>query len=123
VVQDRRDRYRDNGAMIGGVVAGPIGAIIGGLLGDQMGKTTPGQRQAIARNPQALHANVNSINSMMGGGQGGKRDPEFMVTVWGFQDVLENPKKVLSNPEDYTTLEEMLASLAEGVDPATGKPI
>jgi hypothetical protein len=124
VVEDRRKRYRDNGSVIGGVIAGPIGAIIGGLLGDQMGKTTPGQRQAIANNPAALHANVNSINLMMERGGGpGRKDPEFMVTVDGFRDVLNDPDKVLEDPESYTTLEEMLAALAKGIDPATGKPI
>jgi len=123
VVQERRDRYRNNGAIVGGVIAGPIGALIGGLLGDQMGKTTPGQRRAIANNPQALHANVNSINQMYGVNGGKGFDPNMQVTVDGFRDVLNDPDKVLEDPESYTTLEEMLAALAKGIDPATGKPI
>jgi hypothetical protein len=102
-----------------------VGALVGGLLGDQMAKTKPGQRQAIANNPQALNANVQSINRMVDerGGGGGQKNPEMQVTNAGFYDVLTNPKKVLAEPDNYTNLEEMLAALAEGVDPSTGKPI
>jgi hypothetical protein len=123
VVQERRDKYRNNGAMIGGAIAGPVGALVGGLLGDQMAKTKPGQRQAIANNPQALNANVQSINRMVDERGGGQKNPEMQVTNTGFYDVLTNPKKVLAEPDNYTNLEEMLASLAEGIDPATGQPL
>jgi len=120
-VKERQSKYAQNGAMIGGIVAGPIGAVIGGLLGNQMAKTKPGQRQQIANNPAALNANVNSINRMME--ERGVAGSNMRVTNRGFQQVLTNPEAVLNAPENYTTLEEMLAALAAGVDPSTGKPI
>lgn len=122
VKSDRQKKYASRGATIGSVIAGPLGAIIGGTLGWQMGKTTPGQRQAIANNPQALNANVQSINTMVEE-RGGKGNPSMRVTPQGFRDVLTNPQQVSANPQAYTTLEQMLAALAQGIDPETGKPI
>lgn len=122
ITKDRQKKYASRGATIGGVIAGPIGTIIGGTLGWQMGKTPPRQRQAIASNPQALNANVQSINTMVEE-RGGKGNPQMRVTDRGLKDVLENPAKVSQNPEAYTTLEQMLAALAQGIDPETGKPI
>jgi hypothetical protein len=120
-VQQRREKYRNRGAMIGSVVLGPVGGLIGGLLGDQMGKTKRAQREAIASNPQALRANVASINSLSD--QYGQRNPDMRVSEPGLQMVLTNPNAVLSSPQQYTTLEQMLAALAAGIDPETGKPI
>jgi hypothetical protein len=122
ITKDRQKKYASRGAAIGGVIAGPIGTVIGGTLGWQMGKTPPRQRQAIASNPQALNANVQSINTMVEE-RGGKGNPQMRVTDRGLKDVLENPAKVSQNPEAYTTLEQMLAALAQGIDPETGKPI
>jgi hypothetical protein len=122
ITKDRQKKYASRGATIGGVIAGPIGTVIGGTLGWQMGKTPPRQRQAIASNPQALNANVQSINTMVEE-RGGKGNPQMRVTDRGLKDVLENPAKVSQNPEAYTTLEQMLAALAQGIDPETGKPI
>ena len=122
VKQDRQIKYANRGATIGSVIAGPIGAVIGGTLGWQMAKTPPGTRQAIASNPKALNANVQSINTMVEE-RGGKGNPQMRVTDAGLKDVLTNPKKVASNPQQYTTLEQMLAALALGIDPETGKPI
>jgi hypothetical protein len=122
VKRDRQQKYASRGATIGGIVAGPLGTVVGGTLGWQMGKTPPRQRQAIASNPQALTANVKSINDMVEE-RGGKGNPQMQVTEAGFRDVLTNPAKVTKEPEKYTTLEQMLAALAQGVDPETGKPI
>jgi hypothetical protein len=122
VKRDRQQKYASRGATIGGIVAGPLGTVVGGTLGWQMGKTPPRQRQAIASNPQALTANVKSINDMVEE-RGGKGNPQMQVTEAGFKDVLTNPAKVTKEPEKYTTLEQMLAALAQGVDPETGKPI
>lgn len=122
VTKQRQTKYASRGATIGSVIAGPLGAVIGGTLGWQMGKTPPGQRRAIASNPQALQANVQSINTMVEE-RGGKGNPQMRVTDAGLKDVLENPAKVAQNPQSYTTLEQMLASLALGVDPETGQPI
>jgi hypothetical protein len=122
VKRDRQQKYASRGATIGGIVAGPLGTVVGGTLGWQMGKTPPRQRQAIASNPQALAANVKSINDMVEE-RGGKGNPQMQVTEAGFRDVLTNPAKVTKEPEKYTTLEQMLAALAQGVDPETGKPI
>ena len=47
----------------------------------------------------------------------------MQVTDAGLRDVLTNPSKVQNNPAQYTTLEQMLAALAQGVDPETGKPV
>jgi spore germination cell wall hydrolase CwlJ-like protein len=122
VKRDRQQKYASRGATIGGIVAGPLGTVVGGTLGWQMGKTPPRQQQAIASNPQALTANVKSINDMVEE-RGGKGNPQMQVTEAGFKDVLTNPAKVTKEPEKYTTLEQMLAALAQGVDPETGKPI
>ena len=122
VKKDRQMKYANTGATIGGVIAGPIGTVVGATLGWQMGKTPPGQRQAIANNPQALNANVQSINTMVEE-RGGKGNPQMRVTDKGLKDVLTDPAKVSAEPEKYTTLEQMLAALAQGIDPETGKPI
>lgn len=121
-VKQRQQKYAGRGATIGSVIAGPLGAIVGGTLGWQMGKTNPQQRQAIASNPQALNANVQSINTMVEE-RGGKGNPQMRVTDKGLKDVLTNPARVTQNPDQYTTLEQMLAALAQGIDPETGKPI
>lgn len=122
VQRDRQIKYASRGSTIGGIIAGPIGTVVGATLGWQMGKTPPRQRQAIASNPQALAANVQSINTMVEE-RGGKGDPQMRVTDAGLKDVLTDPSKVQSNPAQYTTLEQMLAALAQGIDPATGKPV
>lgn len=122
VKSERQKKYASRGATIGSIIAGPIGAIVGGTLGWQMGKTTPGQRMAIAGSPQALNANVQSINQLAEE-RGGKGNPQMRVTDKGLKDVLQDPVKVTSNPKEYTTLEQMLAALAQGIDPETGKPI
>lgn len=122
VKRDRQMKYASRGATIGGVIAGPIGTIVGGTLGWQMGKTTPQQRQAIASNPQALQANVQSINDMVDE-RGGKNNPNLKVTEIGLKDVLENPQKVTANPQAYTSLEQSLAALSQGIDPETGRAI
>lgn len=122
VTKQRQTKYASRGATIGSVIAGPLGAVIGGTLGWQMGKTTPGQRKAIAGNRQALNANVQSINQLAEE-RGGKGNPQMRVTERGLQDVLTDPAKVAANPQAYTTLEQMLAALAQGIDPETGKPI
>ena len=122
VKSERQKSYVSKGATIGSVIAGPLGAIVGGTLGWQMGKTPPSQRQAIASNPQALNANVQSINQLAEE-RGGKGNPQMRVTDKGLKDVLSNPRKVTENPTQYTTLEQMLAALALGIDPETGKPI
>lgn len=121
VQRDRQMTYAKWGAAIGTVVAGHIGAGVGGVLGWQMGKTPPSQRRAIASNPKALNANVQSINKLVED-RGGKQ-PGMQVTPQGLQAVLTNPQQVASNPQQYTTLEQMLAALAMGIDPSTGKPI
>lgn len=122
VKRDRQIKYANRGATIGGVIAGPIGTVVGATLGWQMGKTSPQQRQAIASNPQALQANVQSINEMVDQ-RGGKGNPNLKVTEVGLKDVLENPQKVTANPQAYTSLEQSLASLAQGIDPETGQAI
>ena len=122
VTKQRQNKYASTGATIGSVIAGPLGAVVGGTLGWQMGKTSPQQRQAIASNPKAVQANVQSINQMVEE-RGGKGNPQMRVTEAGFRDVLTNPQKVTQNPGNYTTLEQMLAALAQGIDPETGKPI
>lgn len=122
VTKARQNKYASTGATIGSVIAGPLGAVVGGTLGYQMGKTPPQQRQAIANNPKAVQANVQSINQMVEE-RGGKGNPQMRVTEAGFRDVLTNPQKVTQNPGNYTTLEQMLAALAQGIDPETGKPI
>ena len=122
VKRDRQMKYANRGATIGGIIAGPLGTVVGGTLGWQMGKTPPRQRQAIASNPQALSANVQSINTMVEE-RGGKGNPQMRVTDAGLRDVLTDPTKVTQSPEKYTTLEQMLAALAQGIDPDTGKPI
>jgi hypothetical protein len=122
VKSERQKKYASRGATIGSVIAGPLGAVVGGTLGWQMGKTTPGQRKAIASNPRALNANVQSINQLAEE-RGGKGNPQMRVTDMGMRDVLTNPAKIAENPEAYTTLEQMLAALAMGIDPETGKPI
>lgn len=122
VKRDRQQKYASRGATIGGIIAGPIGTIVGGTLGWQMGKTTPQQRQAIASNPQALQANVQSINDMVEQ-RGGKNNPNLKVTEVGLKDVLENPQKVTANPQAYTSLEQSLAALSQGIDPETGRVI
>lgn len=118
----RQQKYASTGATVGSVIAGPIGAVIGGTLGWQMGKTTPGQRRAIASNPKAIAANVQSINTMVEE-RGGKGNPDMHVTGAGFRDVLTNPANVTANPQQYTSLEQMLAQLAQGIDPETGKKL
>lgn len=118
----RQQKYASTGATVGSVIAGPIGAVIGGTLGWQMGKTTPGQRKAIASNPKAIAANVQSINTMVEE-RGGKGNPDMHVTDAGFRDVLTNPANVTANPQQYTSLEQMLAQLAQGIDPETGKKL
>ena len=122
IKRDRQLKYASRGSTIGGIIAGPIGTVVGATLGWQMGKTPPRQRQAIASNPQALRANVQSINQMVEE-RGGKGNPQMQVTDAGLRDVLTNPSKVQNNPAQYTTLEQMLAALAQGVDPETGKPV
>lgn len=122
VKRDRQIKYANRGATIGGVIAGPIGTVVGATLGWQMGKTSPQQRQAIASNPQALQANVQSINEMVDQ-RGGKGNPNLKVTEVGLKDVLENPQKVTANPQAYTSLEQSLAALAQGIDPETGQAI
>ena len=122
VKRDRQMKYASRGATLGGLIAGPVGTAVGATLGWQMGKTSPQQRMAIASNPQALQANVQSINEMVED-RGGKGNPNLTVTEAGLKDVLENPQKVTSNPQAYTSLESQLASLAQGIDPATGKPV
>lgn len=122
VKRDRQIKYANRGATIGGVIAGPIGTVVGATLGWQMGKTSPQQRQAIASNPQALQANVQSINDMVDQ-RGGKGNPNLKVTEVGLKDVLENPQKVTANPQAYTSLEQSLAALAQGIDPETGQAI
>lgn len=122
VKRDRQIKYANRGATIGGVIAGPIGTVVGATLGWQMGKTTPQQRQAIASNPQALQANVQSINDMVEQ-RGGKNNPNLKVTEVGLKDVLENPQKVTANPQAYTSLEQSLAALSQGIDPETGRAI
>lgn len=122
VVKERQKTYAQRGATIGSIVAGPLGAVIGGTLGYQMGKTNPAQRQAIASNPMALSANAQSINQMVEE-RGGKGNPDMQVRPEALRDVLTNPQAVASNPQKYTTLEQMLAALAMGKDPETGKPV
>lgn len=122
IKRDRQIKYASRGSTIGGIIAGPIGTVVGATLGWQMGKTPPRQRHAIASNPQALRANVQSINTMVEE-RGGKGDPQMRVTDAGLRDVLTDPSKVQSNPAQYTTLEQMLAALAQGIDPETGKPV
>ena len=122
IKRDRQLKYASRGSTIGGIIAGPIGTVVGATLGWQMGKTPPRQRQAIASNPQALRANVQSINTMVEE-RGGKGNPQMQVTDAGLRDVLTDPSKVQSNPAQYTTLEQMLAALAQGIDPSTGKPV
>jgi spore germination cell wall hydrolase CwlJ-like protein len=122
VKSDRQKKYASRGATLGGIIAGPIGTIVGGTLGWQMGKTSPQQRRAIASNPQALQANVQSINDMVEQ-RGGKNNPNLKVTEVGLKDVLENPQKVTANPQSYTSLEQSLAALSQGIDPETGRVI
>ena len=122
IKRDRQLKYASRGATVGGLIAGHVGTVVGATLGWQMGKTPPRQRQAIASNPQALRANVQSINQMVEE-RGGKGNPQMQVTDAGLRDVLTNPSKVQNNPAQYTTLEQMLAALAQGVDPETGKPV
>jgi hypothetical protein len=122
VKRDRQQKYASRGATIGLTLGGYVGAAIGGTIGWQMGKTPPRQRQAIAASPKALNANVQSINQLAEE-RGGKGNPQMQVTDAGLKDVLTNPAKVTKEPEKYTTLEQMLAALAQGVDPETGKPI
>jgi hypothetical protein len=122
IKRDRQIKYASRGSTIGGIIAGPLGTVVGATLGWQMGKTPPRQRQAIASNPQALRANVQSINTMVEE-RGGKGNPQMQVTDAGLRDVLTDPSKVQSNPAQYTTLEQMLAALAQGIDPETGKPV
>lgn len=122
VTQKRASTYSKVGSAIGTVLLGPVGGVVLGKLGQQMGSTPQRVRSSIASNPQALQANVQSINQLAGQ-SGSKQDPNMRVTTQGLKDVLENPSKVTAAPEKYTTLEQMLAALAQGIDPATGKPI
>ena len=122
VKRDRQEKYASRGATIGGIIAGPIGTVVGATLGWQMGKTSPQQRQAIASNPQALQANAQSINQMAEE-RGGKGNPGMTVRPEALKDVLTNPGAVTANPSKYTTLEQMLAALAQGIDPDTGQPV
>lgn len=117
---DNSKRYASTGATIGGLIAGPIGTVIGATIGWQMGKTSPAVKQKIASNPASVSANVQSINELAAS-RGGGRD--MTVTEKGFRDSLVNPEGVLSNPQQYTTLEQMLAALSLGIDPSTGKKI
>lgn len=122
VKQQRQNKYASRGATIGSVIAGPLGALIGGTLGWQMGKATPGQKRAIADSPQALNANAQSINRLVEE-RGGKNEPNMRVRPEALKAVLTNPKMVLDQPEGFTDLEQMLAALAAGLDPETGKQL
>lgn len=126
-VRQRQEKHANTGAAIGGLVAGPIGTIIGGLLGWQMGKTSPNLRQQIANNPDAVRQNVASINQMVNQHlpQNGSREAgsSMYVTEAGFRDVMAQPDKVTAEPEKYTTLEQMLAALAKGINPYSGSTI
>lgn len=118
--ENKSYQYASTGATIGGLVAGPIGTIIGATIGWQMGKTTPAVKQKIASNPASVSANVRSINELAASRGGG---PGMTVTDKGFKAALVNPDAVLNAPQQYTTLEQMLAALSLGVDPNTGKKI
>jgi hypothetical protein len=120
-VKERQIKYGETGATIGGIVAGPIGTVIGGLFGYQYGKTSPNLRRQIASNPEAVRQNVTSINQMIDNVGGTGRN--MHVTEGGFRTAMASPETVLAQPELFTTTEQMLAALALGVDPKTGKPI
>jgi hypothetical protein len=122
VTRKRADTYGKVGATAGTLLLGGVGGLLLGTLGRQMGSTPQRVRSSIASNPKALNANVQSINQMVEE-RGGKGNPQMRVTDRGLKDVLTNPSKVTSNPDQYTTLEQMLAALAQGIDPYTGKKV